>query len=42
MHAGSLDRPEAFAPQMVTYRVRALPWDTVDSTLTAFDRMPPA
>jgi hypothetical protein len=41
VHAGSLDDPSAFAPQMVTYRVRALPWDVVDAALPAFDRMPP-
>lgn len=38
--AGSLDEPERFAPQALTYRVRALGWDTVDPALRAFERMP--
>lgn len=39
--AGSLDEPERFAPQVLTYSVRALPWDRIDPSLTAFERMPP-
>jgi hypothetical protein len=39
--AGSLDAPERFAPQALTYGVRGLPWDGVDPALPAFERMPP-
>jgi hypothetical protein len=39
--AGSLDDPGHFAPQALTYAVRGLPWDTIDPTLAAFERMPP-
>ena len=38
--AGSLDEPERFAPQVLTYRFRRLAWDTVDPSLQAFERMP--
>jgi hypothetical protein len=38
--AASLDEPERFDPQFVTYRVRAYRWDSVDPALKAFDRMP--
>jgi hypothetical protein len=38
--AGSLDDPARFAPQVLTYRVRGLPWDTIDASLRAFERMP--
>jgi hypothetical protein len=41
VHAGSLDEPGRFAPQMLTYRVRGLAWDTIDPSLPAFERMPP-
>lgn len=40
VHAGSLDQPDQFRPQAVTYRVRALSWDTLDPALPAFERMP--
>lgn len=40
IHAGSLDAPERFAPQIVTYGVRALGWDAMDPGLTVFERMP--
>jgi hypothetical protein len=40
--AGSLDTPELFQPNVVTYSVRALDWDPVDPRLTRFDKMPPA
>jgi hypothetical protein len=40
--AGSLDEPERFAPQVLTYRVRGLAWDAVDASLQAFERMPAA
>lgn len=39
--ATSLDEPERFTPQVLTYRVRALAWDTIDPSLHAFERMPP-
>lgn len=39
--AGSLDEPGRFAPQVLTYGVRGLPWDTIDPALPAFERMPP-
>lgn len=38
--AASLDDPERFAPQALTYRVRRLAWDDVDPSLRAFERMP--
>jgi hypothetical protein len=40
--AASLDEPERFTPQALTYRVRGLAWDTIDPSLTAFERMPTA
>lgn len=40
--AGSLDDPARFAPQALTYGVRALPWDRIDPAVRAFERMPPA
>jgi len=40
--AGSLDDPDRFAPQALTYRVRGLAWDAIDPSLTAFERMPTA
>lgn len=40
--AGSLDDPARFAPQALTYRMRALPWDRIDPAVQAFERMPPA
>lgn len=42
IHAGSLDEPARFQPQIVTYAVRALAWDGLDPALPAFERMPPA
>jgi hypothetical protein len=41
VHAASLDEPGRFVPQALTYRVRGPAWDTIDSSLPAFDRMPP-
>jgi hypothetical protein len=38
--AASLDDPTRFEPQVLTYRVRALPWDRQDPALPAFERMP--
>lgn len=40
--AGSLDDPARFAPQVSTYRVRALAWDAIDPALQAYERMPTA
>ncbi len=42
VHAASLDDPDRYKPQLVTYTVRALPWDNVDPALPKFDKMPPA
>ncbi len=39
--AASLDDPERFQPQVVTYAVRGLPWDVMDPSLPSFERMPP-
>ena len=38
--ASSLDDPSRFKPQVLTYRVGALPWDCIDPLLQAFERMP--
>jgi hypothetical protein len=38
--AGSLDDPGRFKPQMLTYGVRGHGWDTMDSALTKYERMP--
>ena len=40
--AGSLDEPERFVPQALTYGVRGLAWDDVDPGVQAFERMPAA
>jgi hypothetical protein len=40
VHAASLDEPERFAPQVLTYKVRALAWDKMDPELKAFEKMP--
>lgn len=41
VHAASLDEPERYRPQLVTYSVRAHAWDFLDPALPKFDRMPP-
>ncbi len=41
IHAASLDDPDLFAPQAVTYGVRAHPWDALDPSLQVFERMVP-
>jgi hypothetical protein len=41
VHAGSLDDPGRYQPQMVTYAVRAHAWDHVDPAVPKFERMPP-
>jgi hypothetical protein len=40
--AGSLDEPDRFVPQLLTYRVRGPAWDSIDPSLPAVERMPPA
>jgi hypothetical protein len=40
VHAASLDDPTRFAPQALTYHVRALAWDAMDPSVPAFERMP--
>jgi hypothetical protein len=42
LHAASLDDPSRFRPQMVSYTVRGQDWDSLDSSLPTFERMPPA
>lgn len=39
--ATSLDDPSRFNPQVVTYAIRGLAWDTIDPSLKKFERMPP-
>ena len=41
VHATSLDDPGQFNPQVVTYGIRGHAWDTMDSSLQKFERMPP-
>jgi hypothetical protein len=40
VHAASLDDPRQFGPQAVTYAIRGHPWDSIDSSLKRFERMP--
>ncbi|PDQ18164.1 aldehyde-activating protein [Mesorhizobium sanjuanii] len=40
IHATSLDDPGQFNPRVVTYTVRGHAWDTIDSSLQKFERMP--
>jgi len=40
VHAGSLDDPSRFNPQMVMYGIRGHSWDTIDTSLRIFERMP--
>jgi len=40
--AASLDEPDRFSPQALTYGIRGLGWDTVDPSLPVFERMPTA
>jgi hypothetical protein len=42
IHAGSLDDPERYVPQVTTYAGSALSWDQADPGLTRFEKMPPA
>lgn len=41
VHAASLDDPALFRPQVLTYAIRALDWDSMDPALQSFPRMPP-
>jgi hypothetical protein len=41
INATSLDDPSQFNPQVVTYTIRGPAWDTIDSSLQKFERMPP-
>ena len=41
VRAASLDEPERYAPQFVTWTASAQPWDCIDPSLTRFERMPP-
>ena len=41
VRAGSLDDPERYRPQMVTWGASAQAWDHVDPGLRRFDGMPP-
>jgi hypothetical protein len=38
--AASLDQPDRFAPQVLTYSARGLAWDAINPALQAFERMP--
>lgn len=40
IHATSLDNPGQFNPQIVTYTASGHAWDTLDSALKKFERMP--
>jgi hypothetical protein len=42
VRAGSLDDPNRYKPQMVTWTAASYAWDNLDPTLPKFDRMPPA
>ena len=42
VHAGSLDDPSRYKPQLVTYHSRGHAWDKLDPTLPKFAKMPPA
>lgn len=42
VRAASLDDPSLYQPQMVTYRVSGFAWDSINSDLAAFEKMPPA
>ncbi|HEY6528836.1 MAG TPA: GFA family protein [Cellvibrionaceae bacterium] len=41
VRAGSLDEPNRYTPQIVTYRSSAFTWDTINSALPGFEKMPP-
>ena len=41
IHAGSLDDPDRFEPQFVTYGIRGHNWDRMAPALPVYDQMPP-
>lgn len=41
IRAASLDEPERYQPQIVTWAAAAQAWDRIDPALTVFDKMPP-
>lgn len=41
VHAASLDEPERFQPQVVTYAVRRPSWDPANPAIPSFEKMPP-
>jgi hypothetical protein len=41
VHATSLDDPSRFNPTVVTYSIRGLAWDTMNTALQTFETMPP-
>ena len=42
VHAASLDDPDRYKPQAVTYTARGYAWDYIDPALPRFNKMPPA
>ena len=40
VHAASLDDPNRYKPQAVTYNVRGYAWDHLDPALPKFEKMP--
>lgn len=42
VRASSLDEPERYVPQFVTWTKAAQPWDCVDPALAKFEGMPPS
>jgi hypothetical protein len=42
VHATSLDDPSQFNPQVLTYGIRGHAWDTIDSALQVYEKMPSA
>lgn len=42
LRAGSLDDPERYTPQTLTWTAAARSWDRVDPDVVKFDRMPPS
>lgn len=40
VHAASLDEPQRYRPQVVTYAVRGQAWDVLDPALPTIARMP--
>lgn len=41
IHATTLDDPDQFRPQAVTYAIRGHAWDMMDPALQRFEKMPP-